>query len=174
MATNFLDALLEEETEQLHPFIFSLIEKIAKTNQITTTAHDWSYILCRVWELLSVSERWAQFSVVYIALARNRSLQDYVRSTLADPTLLEFFNTEWFPYLQKMTELLRLYDTGNPMLALHTYSMSLRETWFMRKVLLLPTNTAVEAVKPISLIQFDSDPSLQPELTANLGPGTGP
>jgi hypothetical protein len=174
MASNFLDALLEEETEELHPFIFSLVEKIAETNQTATTAHDWKYILCRVWELLSVSDRWVQFSVVYIALSRNLSLQDYVRSTITDTTTLEFFNNEWFPYLQKMTELLRLYNTGEPMVALYAYSTSMRETWFMRKVLLLDSNTAVAAVKPISLIQFDSDPSLQPELTANLGPGIVP
>jgi hypothetical protein len=167
--TNFLDALTEESTEQLKLFVYQLVEQIARTNQIPTTDHHWQYILCRVWELTSVSERWVQFSIVYIALARNLSLQEWVRSTITDTASLNFYNTDWLPYLQKMTELLRLYNTREPMLALFTYSRSLRETWFMRQVSLLESNTAVAAVKPISLVQFEPL-----DLTANLGPGMEP
>ena len=166
---NFLDCLTEEPTEHLRAFVYGLVEQIARTNQIPSTDHHWQYILCRVWELTSVSERWVQFSVVYVALARNLSLQDWIRSTITDTETLEFFNTEWLPYLQKMTEILRLYNTREPMLALYTYSRSLRETWFMRKVILLDSNTAVASVKPISLVQFEPF-----DLTASLGPGMEP
>ena len=174
MTTNFLDSLTEESSEQLQVFAFQLVEKISQTNRIPTTDHHWQYILCRVWELTSVSERWTQFAVVYIALARNLSLQDWVRTTFTDPELLVFFDTEWLPYLQKMTELLRLYNTREPMVALYTYSTSLRETWFMRKVSLLESNTAVALVKPISLVQFEPPSENMSHLTANLGPGVEP